>query len=383
MIVGGAQENTLLTCRGLAERGHDVTLITGPSSGPEGRLLDSAETRGVRIVEVGGLVRPLNPFADWTGYRELLRLFRECSFDVVHTHSSKAGILGRLAAWRVRVPVVVHTVHGQAYHPYQAQWRNRLYIRLERLAARHCHHIFAVAQAMIDQCVDAGVAEREKYSVVYSGMQLQPYLTAMPDPALRATLGIPPDAPVIGKIARLFDLKGHDVLLKAAARIVPEFPEARFLLVGDGLRRAELEEMAVDLGIRANVVFAGLVPPSTIPAYVSLMDILAHFSLREGLPRTVVQALAGGVPAVAFDLDGTPEVVETGRTGVLCPPGDAEAATDALLKLLRNPQMRRQMGEEGQRRVQQQFDVQMMVKQLESAYLSLAEKRRNSSEHRQ
>ncbi|MFW5802737.1 MAG: glycosyltransferase family 4 protein, partial [Verrucomicrobiota bacterium] len=369
MIVGGAQENTLLTCCGLADRGHRVTLITGPSSGPEGRLLDTAEISGVRVIEVDGLVRPLNPPADWFGYRELLQLFRESSFDVVHTHSSKAGVLGRLAAWRARVPVVVHTVHGQAFHPYQSHWRNRLYILLERLAAQHCHHIFAVAQAMVDQCVDAGVAEREKYSVVYSGMDLKPYATAVPDSALRANLGIPPGVPVIGKIARLFDLKGHDVLLKAAARIVPEFPDARFLLVGDGSRRAELEEMASGLGIRANVVFAGLVPPSTIPSYVALMDILAHFSLREGLPRTVVQALAGGVPAVAFDLDGTPEVIENDRTGILCPPEDVDAATDALLKLLRNPQMRRRMGRDGQKRVQQQFDSETMVKQLENAYL--------------
>lgn len=374
MIVGGAQENTWLTCCGLAERGHSVTLFTGPSNGPEGRLLDSAKACGVRVIEVDGLVRPLNPLADWFGYRELLRLFRESAFDVVHTHSSKAGVLGRLAAWRARAPVVVHTVHGQAFHPYQAQWRNRLYILLERLAARRCHHIFAVAQAMVDQCVNAGVAEREKYSVVYSGMELQSYATAVPDPALRAHLGIPPEAPVIGKIARLFDLKGHDVLLEAAARIVPEFPDARFLLVGDGLRRTELEEKASNLGISANVVFAGLVPPSTIPKYVALMDILAHFSLREGLPRTVVQALAGGIPAVAFDLDGTPEVIETDQTGILCPPGDADSAADALLKLLRNPQMRRRMGEEGQKRVQQQFDSKTMVKQLENAYLRLAHK---------
>ena len=368
MIIGGAQENTLLSCRGLAARGHHVTLVTGPTRGPEGRLLETVDTEGFRIVEMGGLVRPLSPWADWTGYRELGRFFRQNSFDVVHTHSSKAGVLGRVAAWRAEVPLVVHTVHGQSFHPYQAGWRNRLYICLERLAARHCHHMFAVAQAMIDQCVAAGVADRSKYSVVYSGMQLEPFLKATPDPAFRRHLEIPDSAPVIGKIARLFELKGHDVLLHAAPRIVREFPEVRFLLVGDGLRRAELERMAVDLGVRENVVFAGLVDPEAIPRYVGVMDVLAHFSLREGLPRTVVQALAGGVPAVGFDLDGTPEVIETGRTGILCPAGDERAAEEALLDLLRSPRKRRALGAEGRRRVSRRFDWRAMVDKLERAY---------------
>lgn len=368
MIIGGAQENTLLSCRGLARRGHEVTLCTGPTTGPEGKLLETADTQGFRIVEISNLVRSLSPFHDPAAYRDLRRFFRGQRFDVVHTHSSKAGILGRLAASSEGVPGVFHTVHGQAFHAYQSNWRNRFYIWAERLAARRSTHICAVAQAMIDQCVRAGVADREKYSVLYSGMQLGPFLSAERDVSLRESLGIPADAPVVGKIARLFELKGHDVLLNATPALVAANPAVRILLVGDGLRHAELAEKARELGVAENVVFAGLVPPKAVPRYVAQMDVLAHFSLREGLPRTVVQALAGGVPAAAFDLDGTPEVVHDGKTGLLCPPGDQEASTAALLRLLQNPAERRRLGERGRSLVRQQFDWRIMVDKLERLY---------------
>lgn len=369
MIIGGAQENTVLSCRGLAERGHRVTLVTGPTRGPEGRLLDTHSDREpFQTLEAKSLVRALNPPADCRAYRQVRRILREGDFDVVHTHSSKAGILGRLAAWRLGVPVVVHTVHGQAFHPYQSRWRNRLYIALERSAARRCHHIFAVAQAMVDQCVAAGIADRDFYSVVYSGMDLEPYIRAERDLEMRARLGIPDDAVVVGKIARLFELKGHDALLSAVPRLAESVPSLRVLLVGDGDQRAELERMASELGIAERVVFAGLVPPSDIPSYVAQMDVLAHFSLREGLPRAVVQALAAGVPAVAYELDGTPEVVQTGQTGILCPPLDRVAAENALLALLRNPEARRKMGANGRARVRTRFDWRTMVESLERQY---------------
>lgn len=368
MIVGGAQENTLLSVRGQAEHGHEVTLVTGPSDGPEGKLLERLPVPGARIVEIPAVCRELNPRLDWQAYRELRRFFTDNRFDVVHTHSSKAGVVGRWAAWNARVPFVCHTVHGQAFHPYQVAWRNWVYIRAERFAARRCHHIFAVAQAMIDQCVAAGVAPREKYSVVYSGMVLEPYLESKRDAALRARLGIPAEAPVIGKIARIFELKGYEYLVQVAPAVVREFPEARFLVVGDGSLRPWLETEIERLGLRRNFVLAGLVPPADVPTYAAQMDLLVHLSLREGLPRTVVQALATGIPAVAFALDGTPEVIETDRTGYLAPPRDVEAVTQGMLKLLRDREHARRLGAEGQVRVRQQFDWRHMCTTLEAAY---------------
>lgn len=371
MIVGGAQENTLLTCRGLADRGHHVVLATGPTGGPEGKLLDNADLAGIDVVGFPDLRRAINPVTDQRAYRRLRDFFRDQRFDIVHTHSSKAGILGRLAARRAGCPLVLHTVHGQAFHQYETWWRNKLYVAAERAAAKRSDHIFAVAQAMIEQCVAANIAPRDRYSVVYSGMDVEAFATAAPDPGLRARLGIPPDAPVIGKIARLFELKGHDYLLQAAAELVATHGNVRFLLVGDGVLRPRLEARVRELGIAENVIFAGLVPPADIPRYVALMDILVHLSLREGLPRTVVQALAAGKPAVAFDLDGTPEVIRPDKTGILCAPGDVACIQASLDALLNAPGKARSLGRAGQDLVRKMFGWTQMVETLETAYRQL------------
>ena len=368
MIVGGAQENTLFTCQGHLERGHDVTLITGPSPGPEGELLNRFCPKGLKIIEVPELIRSINPLKDWKAYHALRRLFREGQYDVVHTHASKAGILGRLAAWKENVPFVVHTVHGQAFHQYQNALVNQAYIWAERFAAKRCHRIFAVAQSMIEQCVVAGVAPREKYKVVYSGMDIDAFVNAKEDQALRAQLGIPPEAPVIGKIARLFPLKGHDVLIKAATKVVRQFPDAIFLIIGNGILREKLENEINKLGLSGNFVFTGLVSPEEVCRYTPLMDVLAHLSLREGLPRSVVQALASAVPVVAYALDGTPEVVLDGETGLIAKTEDADDVADKICALLSQPELRRKMGAAGQALVKERFSWRRMCDVLEDEY---------------
>ncbi|OGV72084.1 MAG: hypothetical protein A3K19_08165 [Lentisphaerae bacterium RIFOXYB12_FULL_65_16] len=368
MIVGGAQENTLLTVRGLMDKGHDVVLVSGPSLGPEGRLLEADRVPGLKLVEEPNLVRQLNPIIDLKGYMALRRYFLAEKFDVVHTHSSKAGVVGRLAAHAARVPLVIHTVHGQAFHPFQSWWLNWLYITAERVCARRSHRVFAVAQAMVDQCVAAHVAPPEKYRVIYSGMDIDAFVNARPEPDLRQRLGIPPGVPVVGKIARLFELKGHEYLIAAAPDIVREFPEVRFLLVGDGVLRDALQREIRARNLQEHFVFTGLVPPAEVCRYTALMDVLVHLSLREGLPRTVVQALAAGIPAVGFALDGTPEVIVDGRTGILCPPKDIAAVREAVLKLLRNPLQRKEMGCSGQAFVQERFSWRRMADLIEAQY---------------
>lgn len=371
MIVGGAQENTLLTLRGHLEHGHDAVLVTGPTTGPEGKLLQQAKGPMPRVVEVPHLIRALRPHQDFLAYLELKRLFRSERFDVVHTHSSKAGIIARVAARMARVPVVVHTVHGQAFHPYQSPLVNRGYIAAEWFAAKFCDRIYCVADAMTEQCVQAGVAPRAMYQTVYSGMELEPYLEARRDPELRRRLGIPTDAPVVGKIARLFELKGYEYLFAAAPAILAAIPNVHFLIVGDGLLRAKLEAQAKATGKPERFVFAGLVPPAEVHRYTAQMDVLAHLSLREGLPRTVVQALATGVPAVGFALDGTPEAIQDNETGHICPAGDVPAVTAALLDLLRDPARARAMGERGRAFVRQRWDWHDMVRILEAEYARL------------
>jgi glycosyltransferase involved in cell wall biosynthesis len=366
MIVGGAQENTLLSAIGHLNKGHDVTLVTGPSPGPEGELLKTRDISGLKIVVNPHLVREINPYHDLTAYFSLKAFFKNNAFDVVHTHSSKAGVIGRLAADAAGIPFIAHTVHGQAFHKYEKPWKNFIYRQSEKIAARHCHRIFAVAQAMVDQCVIANIAAPSKYKVVYSGMELEPYLNSKPDCELRRKLGIPENSPVIGTVARLFPLKGYEDLMPAAKIVARKHPEVCFLIVGDGILKDKIMKEAEAAGMK--FFFAGLVPPSDVHKYTALMDVLIHLSLREGLPRAVVQALASGKPAVAFRLDGTPEVVFDGKTGYLAEPGDVSTVADRLVKLIEDKDESVRMGAEGRKLVSELFDWKKMADILEGEY---------------
>jgi len=369
MIVGGAQENTLFTIIGHILKGHEVTLVTGPSPGPEGKLLANQDYPPFEIVENPNLVREISPLHDLKAYFSLKKFFRERNFDVVHTHSSKAGVIARIAAAHAGVRFVTHTVHGQAFHRYEKPWKNFIYIHAERLAARYCHRIYAVAQAMIDQCVEAKVAPRDKYMVVYSGMDINKFLTSAPEAELKHQLGIPDGVKVIGTVARLFPLKGYEQFIPAAAAIARSFPAVHFLIVGNGIMLEALQTQIAELGLTDKSSFAGLVPPDQVYRYIALMDILAHLSLREGLPRSVVQALASGKPAIAYRLDGTPEVVIDGQTGFAVEPENTTAVVEAALKILTQPDLARQMGENGKAMVAQKFDWHTMADILEQEYL--------------
>ncbi len=376
MVVGGAQENTLFTALDHAEKGHDVTLVTGFSPGREGELLQKAKLNNkLKIVETPYLCRELSLTNDPKAYFFLKRFFRDNSFDVVHTHSSKAGIIGRLAAWNAKVPFVVHTVHGQAFHPFEKPWKNFIYKTAERFAAKKCHKIYAVAQAMINQCIDAKIAPPEKYMVVYSGMEIGEFLNSQKSAALCEKLQIPADAPVIGSIARLFPLKGYEYFIPAAAKLLKTHPEVHFLLVGDGSMHDELIEQVKSLNIEKNVHFAGLIAPYEVPAYVANMDILWHFSVREGLPRSVVQALAAGKVPMSFYLDGAPEVILNGQSGyTLQYRDDMDSVIDEIAEksafLLDNKEEYAKMTAFGKELVKDKFDHHYMADILEKEYLA-------------
>lgn len=370
LIVGGAQENTLATVRGLRARpGVAVELISGPTTGPEGSLEAQARAVPNLLTIIPELVRPLHPWLDPLAYRSLARHFQRRRPEIVHTHSGKAGFLGRLAARRAGVPVIVHTIHGPSFGPWQGPLANAVFRAAEKMAGRATTHFVSVAQAMTDQYLAAGIGRPELYTRIFSGFDLAPFLAANNDPALRQRLGIAPDDLVIGMIARLFALKGHDDLLAAAPAILKECPRAKFLLVGDGAWRERLTDRAKQLGLADRVVFTGLVAPEEIPALVGIMDILVHLSRREGLPRALPQALAAGKPVVAYDCDGAREVCIPEQTGLLLPPGAPVA--EAVVALARNPARRRRLGENGRQLVAQHFGVEPMVAQIHALYLRL------------
>ena len=372
LIVGGAQENTIASVLGLRQKpGLEVSLISGPTTGPEGSLEAELNQIPQLLTIVPPLVRPVHPWNDWRALRQLTVLFRNYRPDVVHTHSGKAGVLGRLAAHRAGISIVVHTIHGPSFGSFQGTLANFIFTTAERYAARVTTHFVAVADAMIAQYLAAGIGQPERYTRIYSGFLLEPFLNATNDLALRASLGLEPGDFVVGKIARLFKLKGHDDLFAAAPEIVRRSPNTKFLLVGDGPWRDRFERQADALGFRKNFVFAGLVPPGAVPRYVGIMDALVHLSLREGLPRALPQALAAARPVVAYDCDGAREVCLESQSGFLLRPGDVSGLVDRVVRLSADPALRARLGQAGQEFVRKNFSVEKMVDELHALYLRL------------
>ena len=378
LIIGGAQENTLLTVDDLHHHYHDdVTLITGPAEGPEGDLFDRARERSLQVELMPELVRAIRPATDLEAYRKLRAAFRRLKPDVVHTHSSKAGILGRAAAWAERVPAIVHTIHGMPFGNFESLPRNALYKALERWAARRCHAIVSVCDAMTSQALAAGVGRPEQFSTVYSGMDADAFLNpARPREAVRRELGLADDEVAFATVARLFELKGHDDIIAAAPAVLKTNPKVRFVWIGDGILRERLLAELERLGIRDDFILTGLVPPGRIPELLSAVDAVIHTSLREGLARVLPQALLVGRPVISYDVDGAREVVLP-ETGVLLAPRDVEGLSAAVLRLASDPVLREKLGQEGRRRFADQFRHETMTRELRSLYERLLQSGRS------
>jgi glycosyltransferase involved in cell wall biosynthesis len=369
LILGGAQENTLLTVEDQKrDWGDQVTLITGPALGPEGSLIERARQHEVDLRIVPELRREIHPWRDWSSYRALRGLLREIGPQLVHTHSSKAGVLGRLAAARLGLPVV-HTIHGAPFHPYQSRIAYEAYRRAEKFAARRTARLISVCDAMTDQYVAAGVAPREKFVTVYSGMEVEPFLNPPRAPEIvRRELGFSPDQIVVGKIARLFELKGHEYVIAAAKRVAARNPDVRFLFVGDGLLHGALVRQIAEAGLTDRFVFTGLVPQHKVPELIGAMEIVVHASLREGLARVLPQGLIAGKPVISYDVDGAREVVLPGETGYLLPPQSVEEMAEAILRLAADPDLRRRLGQAGRDRFTEQFRHETMTRRLREIY---------------
>jgi glycosyltransferase involved in cell wall biosynthesis len=377
LIVGGAQENTLLSCEGQHDAGHDVTLITGPPMGPEGSLMERATGYGYKVEVVDEMRRAILPLKDWRTYRKLIRRFKKLGPDVAHTHSSKAGIIGRRAAHKAGVPAVIHTIHGLAFTASTSRFVNGVYKWLERKAAPISDRIVCVADAMRDQSLAAGIGRPEQYVTVYSGMETAPFLNPpVPREDVRRQYGIAEGDVVVGTIARLFHLKGHEDLLALAPALCAKFPRLKFMWVGDGLLRPEYERQIEQMGLKDRFVLTGLVPPSRIPELCNAMDVLVHPSRREGLARALAQAGLARVPVLSYDIDGNREGLIDGQSGFVIPPFDRAKLSQKLEVLLEDATLRRKMGERGREFALARFDAKVMVEGLDGVYRSALESKR-------
>jgi glycosyltransferase involved in cell wall biosynthesis len=372
LILGGAQENTLFN---VDDQHHifkdEVCLITGPGAGPEGSLEQRARERGLDLRVLPELGRSIRPWQDLLALRAIRRTLRSYQPEIVHTHSSKAGILGRLAAHQLKIPAV-HTIHGAAFHYGQNPLAWHTYRLAERLAAGWCQRLISVCNAMTTQYLAAGIGSPEQYTTIYSGMDVDRFLNPQQSPAeMRRQLGLEPHHIVFGKVARLFHLKGHNHLIEAAPAVANAIPHARFLLVGDGILREHYQQRINELGLASHFRFTGLVPPEQVSDYIHAMDVVVHTSDWEGLPRVLPQALLAAKPVIAFNIDGAPEVCIPNVTGLLAEHRNIPQLTHAMLQLGSQSELRNRLGLTGRDRCSQIFRHEFMTEQIRGVYRSI------------
>jgi len=362
--LGGAQHNTLYTVSHLDRTRFRAALAWGPGD----RLDDEARAlTDVELRPVPELVRPIRPLTDAAAVRCLRGIVKELRPAIVHTHSSKAGIVGRLAARRERVPIVIHSVHGFGFTPLQPAPLRALLIALERRAARWTDHFITVSRANLTDGARLRVLDPKRTTVIRSGIHLQHYREAEGGAALRARLEVPEGGILVTQVGNFKPQKAPLDFIRMAARVVAEAPMTRFLMVGDGPLRARSEELAHELGIAREIRFSGWL--DDVAAVWAATDVAVLASHHEGLPRVLVEALAAGVPVVATAVDGIVEVVRDGENGYLVARGDVAAMSQRVIGLVRDPALRHRLGEAPRQLAE--FDIDAMVRRQEELYLWL------------
>ena len=365
LIQGGAQENTVYTAIGQAKLGHEVTLLHGPELNGESRFL--ADLSGLKEETLPSLKRALSPYWDLKAYYDLKKYFRENSFDIIHTHSSKAGILGRLAAANAKTNAkIVHTVHGLAFDEFQSALKNKLFIAAEKKAARVSDAIISVCDAMTEQALSAGIGRRELYHTVRSGSDLTAFQNAKNLRSdARKKFGVAPEELLFVAVTRLFPKKGAPEIIRALPK------NAKLLLIGGGPMQSELQAFA-EKELKGQVIFYGQAAPKDIPALISAGDLLVHASWREGLARVLVQALAEGIPVISSRAGGAAEAVVDGANGFLFPIGDERALKTILERVAADPALLSKLKEGALKTDVSNYSIEAMVKGTMDVYSLLS-----------
>jgi glycosyltransferase involved in cell wall biosynthesis len=366
---GGAQQNTLYTVQNLDRHMFRPILITGPG----GHLMPEAQQMDTQLIVAKNLIREIKPLTDLKAYGEMTRILRSVTTGpaIVHTHSSKAGIVGRWAARRCRIPVIVHSIHGFGFTPSQSAAKRSLLKFAERKTSGITDHFIAVSHSNRQDGVKYGLFEEDRCTVIRSGFDLDQFRDA---PSLDDTFykeeGITDGSPIVLMVACLKPQKAPLDFVKVARLVHDVRPDAHFLLAGDGELKDDLLHEVEKLGLSDNFHLLGW--REDVPELMKASHVVALTSLWEGLPRVIPQAKASGRPVVATAVDGSREAVREGEDGYLCAPGDVKAISERVLTLIDDPDLARKMGEAGSRTVDE-FDGDAMVREQEDLYRSLLE----------
>ncbi|MDP3937193.1 MAG: glycosyltransferase family 4 protein [Deltaproteobacteria bacterium] len=368
-VVSGSGLNTLATIRLLRAHGFESALAcapTDPDAGAGPSLADHARDLGIAVHTIPHLTRALSARKDALALGEIVAAIRRGGFEVVHTHNSKAGLLGRLAACIAGAPAIVHTVHGWAFEQSPSPTARLLYRFIERRAAPLAHRTILVSEALEASAREAGLPRRLRRRVIHSGIDRQAFLSARREDSLRAALGATKGSFLLGQVSKLWEGKGHETLLEAFDRLRRVHPESQLVLIGDGPLRTSIESTARRLGLADRTLFLG--HRNDVPALTAQLDAATLCSAYEGMGRVVVEAMAAGVPVIASRVGGIPELVREGRNGYLVPPGNASALAGRLGQLAGDGALRRRMSREARASVGERFDEGTMAAEIASVY---------------
>ena len=361
--IGGAQDNTLLTVQGISRKHYQVHLAAG-------RDHVDWEKRGRECSDLffsfSSLQRPVHLLADIRALNQITTFIKDHGYHIVHTHSSKAGVVGRIAARRARVPIVVHTIHGFPWHNFMPPVQKWLYILTERRVASISDALITVSELNKQEAIGLGLAPSEKFTTIYSGIDLNSFRVSVDQAQKRSGLGLDPNEPVVGTVGRLSPQKAPLDFVAAAKKVLEQRPNARFIMVGDGPLSPQVHKA---IGSEQRIKVLGM--RDDVPEILAILDVFALSSLWEGLGRALTEAMIMGCPVAATAVNGVPELVTHGKTGLLSPPGAPMDLAQSVMWLLDHPGEARKMGQAARERVVPAFSAERMVEQIETLYEQL------------
>ena len=366
--IGGPAIHTVLLTTGLSRERFESLLVSGIVGEDEGDMSYFASNYGIKPITISELGREISWKDDLIALYRLFQLIKNEKPDIVHTHTAKAGTIGRLAAILSGCPCIVHTFHGHVLHSYFGQVKTKAFIWIERVLARFTDRIVVISSLQYyELCHQIKIAPSNRFSIISLGFDLGQFLNAETHRGkLRKELNVPEDIPLVGIVGRLTSVKNHELFLRSAAQVLLSVANSRFVIVGDGELKDDLKEIAESLGIQDKVIFLGW--RDDMPFIYADLDVVVLTSLNEGTPVTLIEAMASAKPVVATAVGGVPDIVLDGQTGILAPSGDADGLAVGVIDLLQDPDKRQEFGERGREFVRGKYTKERLCADIEKLY---------------
>jgi glycosyltransferase involved in cell wall biosynthesis len=372
LIAAGADENTIFTVEGVDKNLFESDLLVGSDS----EIIEDIRKKGINILVEKALKRNISPINDLKALYKITKLLSNSQYQIVHTHTSKAGFIGRIAAKLAGVPVIIHTLHGLSFHEFMPKWQKYLYISMEKIVGKFTDLFISVGKNIKEKSISVGIGDAKNYVTIYSGMNLSKFENVNINlKKLKMDLGISIDAPIIGTVVRLEPRKGPQYFVDVIAKIQKKYSDIIAIIVGEGSYKSELERKIRKLKLEKNIILTGY--RQDIAEVISLIDVVCLTSLWEGIPRVLIQGAKLGKPLVAFDIDGNSEVIKNGINGYIIPALDIDQFAIKTLQIIRNKKLKCKMSIESKKIIDQKWDKNYMAQKIQEQYLRICKEKLN------